>query len=215
VTVDAATEICRIVSGRLDENCYLVSRSADAVVVDPGGGFERLAAEIGARGVRVHAVLTTHGHVDHLAAAAPVVEAFAAPFHLHSADEGLLARANFYRRFIHDEDKIPIAKLDVPLDGLSSLRFGQLEVGVVHTPGHTPGSVCFRVGENLFTGDTVTAAHVGRTDLPGGDREALEASLTLLAQTSRPDATIRPGHGGPVRAGEVLGSWATLPELRG
>jgi glyoxylase-like metal-dependent hydrolase (beta-lactamase superfamily II) len=215
VTRESKTAVSRIVSGRLDENCYLVAQAEDAVAIDPGGGFEQLVVEADTLGVRVRAVLATHGHVDHIAAAVSVVGAYGAPFHLHSADGPLLDRANFYRRFIYDEEKIQIPALDVPLDGLASLRFGALEVGILHTPGHTPGSVCFRVGDDLFTGDTVGAADIGRTDLPGGDREALEASIALLAETCPADVTIRPGHGAPARAGDVLARWKSLPELRG
>jgi glyoxylase-like metal-dependent hydrolase (beta-lactamase superfamily II) len=210
-----ASTVRRIVCGSLSENCYVVARGADAVVVDPGGGVEEVAAEVAERGLRVHAVLNTHGHADHLAAAAEIVEAYDAPFHLHPADEGLLARANFYRQALYGEGRIRVPGIDVSLAGVESLRFGELAVGVLHTPGHTPGSVCFRVGSDLFTGDTLGAEHVGRTDLPGGDREQLEASIALIGEASRPETTIRPGHGEPAPAGEVLDGWAALAELRG
>lgn len=207
-------ELHRIVTGSLKENCYVVSCGEDAVIVDPGGGLEQIVAYVSERGLRVHAVLNTHGHVDHLAAAVPVVEEYGAPFHLHPDDAYLLPRANFYRRFIHGEEKVPIPAIDVPLAGDTTLRFGALEVGVVHTPGHSPGSVCFRIGDELFTGDTVTSRNLDSTALPGSDPEALEASLGLLAETCPAELTIHPGHGGPVRAGEAL-SRAALPELRG
>jgi hydroxyacylglutathione hydrolase len=204
----------RIVCGRLSENCYVVACGADAAVVDPGGGVDEVAAHVAEHGLRVHAVLNTHGHADHLAAAVAIVDAYDAPFHLHLADEGLLARANFYRQALYGEGRIDVPRIDVSLDGITSLRFGQLEVGVLHTPGHTPGSVCFRVADDLFTGDTLGAEHVGRTDLPGGDREALEASIALLARACPPDATIRPGHGEPALAGDVFAAWPAFPELR-
>jgi len=210
-----ASTLRRIVCGQLSENCYVIGRGADAAVIDPGGGVEEIAAHVAEHGLRVHAVLNTHGHADHLAAAAPVVAAYGAPFHLHPADRGLLARANFYRQVFHGEGRIDVPRLDVPLAGVVSLRFGELAVGVLHTPGHTPGSVCFQIGDDLFTGDTLGAEHVGRTDLPGGDRAALEASIALLAETCSPETTIRPGHGEPAPAADVLGGWAALAELRG
>lgn len=214
MTVTAGT-LRTIVCGKLSENCYVVARGADAVVVDPGGGAEEIAAHVAEHRLRVHAVLNTHGHADHLAAAAAVVDAHDAPFHLHPADEHLLARANFYRRVLLGDERIEVPRIDVSLEGVESLRFGQLAVDVLHTPGHTPGSVCFRVGDDLFTGDTLGAEHLGRTDLPGGDREALEASIALLGRDCSPDMTVRPGHGAPARAGDVLGGWTALAELRG
>lgn len=208
-------DVHRIVNGSLKENCYVAARLGDAVVVDPGGGFERIAAHVADRGLRVHAVLCTHGHVDHLADAVPVVEEYGAPFHLHPGDAHLLPRANFYRQFIHGEERIPIPPIDVSLGETRALRFGKLDVDVLHTPGHTPGGVCFRIGGELFTGDTLTACHLGRTDLPRGDRDALEASVAMVADACPADVTIRPGHGDPARLGDVIADWMSLPELRG
>ncbi|HET9938463.1 MAG TPA: MBL fold metallo-hydrolase [Gaiella sp.] len=205
----------RIVCGELSENCYVAARGADAVVIDPGGGVEEIARHVAERDLRIHAVLNTHAHADHLVAAAAIVERYRAPFHLHPADEGLLARANFYRRVFHGEGRISVPALDVSLEGVETLRFGELEVDVLHTPGHTPGSVCFRIGDDVFTGDTLGAEHVGRTDLPGGDRDALEASIAAIAEACPSAATIWPGHGEPAPAAEVLEGWARLAELRG
>lgn len=208
-------DLHRVVAGSLKENCYIVARGGDAVVIDPGGAVEEIVAHVTDRGWRVRAVLSTHGHADHLAAVVPIVEEYGAPFHMHPADAYLLPRANFYRQFVHGEAKIRIPRIDVSLEGVDSLLFGSLEIGVLHTPGHTPGSVCFRFENELFTGDTLAAGHLGRTDLPGGDRKALEGSLTMLASTCPPDVTIRPGHGEAARAGALLANWASLAEVGG
>jgi hydroxyacylglutathione hydrolase len=209
------SDVACFVNGRLRENCYVVARDADAVIVDPGGAVDEIADHVARYGLNVRAVLATHAHPDHIAAAATVVKAYRAPFHLHPADERLLARASFYRKVLHGEDSIEVPDLDVSLEDVARLRFGALEVEVIHTPGHTPGGVCFRVGGDLFTGDTLGSDHIGRTDLPGGDREALDRSIAELAARWPRDAAIRPGHGGAARAGDVLGNGAALTELRG
>jgi hydroxyacylglutathione hydrolase len=205
-----------IVTGRWKENCYVASSPAgDAVVIDPGGELDRIKAHVAEGDLRVHAVLNTHAHYDHLGAVVPVCETYGVPFHLHPADEDLLRRANFYRTLFLGEESIRIPSVDAELADGTLLRFGSLEVGVAHTPGHTPGSVCFECDGELFTGDTVMAEHLGRTDLPGGDRELLLRSVTLLAERHPSETLLHPGHGEQARLGEVLSRLEGLPEFHG
>jgi hydroxyacylglutathione hydrolase len=206
-------DVATIVTGRWRENCYVVCAGTDAVVVDPGGELEQIEERLS--GLRVHAVLNTHAHYDHLGAVVPVCDAHGCPFRLHPADEDLLKRANFYRTLFLGEDQIQIPTIDGPLAHGERLTFGALELEVVHTPGHTPGSVCFECDGELVTGDTVMARHLGRTDLPGGDREQLLASVAMLAERYPPATRIWPGHGEPAELGEVVARLAGLPEFRG
>lgn len=204
-----------VVSGKWKENGYIVSSSGgDAVVIDPGGSFDEIDGYIMSNRLRVHAVLNTHAHFDHLGAVASTVAAHNAPFHLHPGDADLLRRANFYGTMFMGEEPITVPHVDIELKDAMTLQFGTLELDVVHTPGHTPGSVCFVVGGELFTGDTVMAEHLGRTDLPGGDRAVLSSSLRLLADRYPPDTQLHPGHGKPALLGDVLSRLGALPELR-
>lgn len=208
--------VARIVTGRWKENCYVASSAdGDAIVLDPGGELAQIQAHVAERGLRVHGVLNTHAHYDHLGAVVPVVEQYGAGFHLHPADEDLLRRANFYRTLFLGEESIQIPTVDSPLSDGARLRFGSLEVRVLHTPGHTPGSVCFECDGELFTGDTVMARHLGRTDLPGGDRELLLASVALLAERYPAETLLRPGHGEPAALGDVLSRLEGLAEFHG
>lgn len=196
-------------------NCYVVAHaSGDAIVVDPGCALEPIAGHVGARDLRVHAVVATHGHHDHVVSAAAVVEACDAPFHLHPADARQLPRANFVRALI-GLDRMRVPSVDRDLADRATLGFGSLEVTVTHTPGHTPGSVCLAAGDELFTGDTLMAVEAGRTDLHGGDGEALERSVALLAALYPPDTTVRPGHGPAAALGDALARVAELSEPRG
>jgi glyoxylase-like metal-dependent hydrolase (beta-lactamase superfamily II) len=133
---------------------------------------------------------------------------------LHPGDRDLLRRANFYGTMLMGEEPITIPTVDVELADGMTLQFGSLELRVVHTPGHTPGSVCFEAAGELFTGDTVMAEHLGRTDLPGGDRGVLAESLHMLAERYPPDTRLHPGHGAPTLLGDVLSRLGALPEFR-
>jgi hydroxyacylglutathione hydrolase len=205
----------RIVTGTWKQNCYVLSVGSDAVVIDPGGEFQQIREHVTAARLRVHAVINTHAHYDHLGAVVPVVEEYGVPFHLHPADEHLLVRANFYRTLFLGVEPIQIPRVDLELRDGMSLPFGELQITVLHTPGHTPGSVCFECAGELFTGDTLMAKHVGRTDLPGGERELLLSSIERLSAQYPPEATIHPGHGRSASLGDVLSLVPVLPELRG
>jgi glyoxylase-like metal-dependent hydrolase (beta-lactamase superfamily II) len=199
-------QVDRIVVGTLAANCYLIASAAgDAVIVDPGDGFESIAHEVAVRELRVRGVIATHAHHDHVGAVADVVDAYGAPFHLHPADDSLLRRANFFRSFLGGEPAIRVPAVDVALADCMQLRFGTLEIAVLHAPGHTPGGVCLEAGGELFAGDTLLARHE-TVDLPGSDRDALEASVARLAERASPGAIVRPGHGDPAPLAEVLAS---------
>ena len=203
----------RIVTGPLDENCYVVSiASGDAVVVDPGDDADRIAAYLKRRRLDLRGILITHAHDDHLAAAGDVSELTGAAVHLHSADAALLRRANLYRVFGRREDAIRIPTVGVDLAGRTILRFGLLQASVLHTPGHTLGSVCFGIGADLFTGDTVLADHTIQTNLPEEDRGLLAASHEAIAASYPPDTVLRPGHGESTSLARALSAQVAGPE---
>ncbi len=205
----------RIVDGSLSENCYVMAGPrGEALAIDPGDGSERVAEHLRAQDLNLQAILLTHGHDDHVATVAELAELTGAPVHLHSDDATVLRWASMSRVVIRKEPPFSTPTIDVDLARCTRLRFGALEATVVHTPGHTPGSVCFELGGELFTGDTVFAEHVGRTDLREGNRDALEASLRLLAERYPPQTAIHPGHGEEGRLSEILPRILSLPELR-
>ena len=198
-----AVAVERIVAGPWDQNCYLVSAAGDAVVVDPGGEAERIVERIAAARLRVHAVLATHGHYDHVGALTAVVEACGAQFGIHSDDLPTLSRVNLSRFAFHGLEPIEMPPVGLDLKGATALEFGHLEIGVLHAPGHTPGSVCFEVAGMLFTGDTLMATQIGSSDTREADPAALRASASRLARLYPADTAIFPGHGEPGRLGDV------------
>jgi hydroxyacylglutathione hydrolase len=180
--------------GPWQANAYLVwdGVSPDALVVDPGMGAAPVLMErVSANGLRLHLIADSHGHIDHIFDNSPLQRASQAPIAIHPDDAHRLAGENQYGFAIEASS----AQQDLR-DG-EQLRIGDLVFDVLHTPGHTEGSVCLyeeRAGL-LLSGDVLFAGSYGRTDLPGGDDHAMVASLRRLAEQIPQATRVLPGHG--------------------
>jgi glyoxylase-like metal-dependent hydrolase (beta-lactamase superfamily II) len=177
-----------------DTNAYLVwdGDSPDALILDPGmGSASPLVERAAENGVRVHVIGNSHGHIDHIFENGPLKRATGAPLAIHPDDAYRLAGKNNYGYQIEETT----AEIDLR-DG-EQLRIGQLVFDVLHTPGHTEGSVCLYEEAHglLLAGDVVFAGSYGRTDLPGGDDDAMVASLARLARELPDEVRVLPGHG--------------------
>ena len=216
-TLPAAMHIESFPTGPLGCNCSIVMdpESKRAVVVDPGGDLDTICARLASLDAKVDAIVHTHTHIDHVGATAGVQSSTGARACIHEAD-----------RFLYELLPVQAAMLGLPLpettdmegslrDG-SSIQAGGLEVCILHTPGHTPGSVTFVVktadGTRVFTGDTLFRRGIGRTDLWGGDSDAILRSLREKILTLPDDAIVIPGHGPETTIGEER---AKNPFLRG
>ncbi|OFV91967.1 MAG: hypothetical protein A3H95_16015 [Acidobacteria bacterium RIFCSPLOWO2_02_FULL_64_15] len=189
--------------GRWRTNCYLVHDGATGIIIDPGDEPALLIERIDAQGFRPLAILNTHAHFDHVGGVYDVRERYKAPFHLHSYDKRLLSHANLYRVLAGDKTVYSTPLIDKHLDAVSPLQLGGWRIDVIATPGHTPGGVTFRVGHAVFSGDTLFADRLGRTDLPGGSQEQLDASLAAL-RAQPPECMLYPGHGPACELGAAL-----------
>ena len=170
--------------GSIGTNCYILydETSKDAVVIDPSDEAALAEARIQALGLRVRAILLTHGHFDHGGDVERIRRRTGAPVYLHPADTALPSWLT--HGVTHTDELSDGEELD-----LAGMRFR-----VLHTPGHTPGSVCFLCGELLFAGDTLFEGSCGRTDLPGGSGADMMRSLRRLAELPG-DYRVLPGHG--------------------
>jgi hydroxyacylglutathione hydrolase len=189
--------------GPWQTNAYLVwdGSSPDALVIDPGmGAAAPLMDRAAANGIRVHLIADSHGHIDHIYDNAALRRASGAPLAIHPDDEYRLRGDNVYGFPV--EPSSPDRRLR---DG-EQLRVGDLVFDVLHTPGHTEGSVCLyeeRAGL-VLSGDCLFPGGWGRTDLPGGNEEQMVESLALLARVIAPATRVLPGHGAETILGREL-----------
>ena len=172
--------------GPLGTNCYLLEdeHTRAAAVIDPGGDGARIEAQLLADGAELKLILLTHAHFDHTGGVAELHAAHPdVPVFLHPADAARLGSDVFP----------PIGAPTVPYGDGDVVKLGDLDIQVLHTPGHTPGGVCLLVGDALFTGDTLFQGSMGRIDFEGGSYEDIMASLARLAHLPG-DFRVLPGH---------------------
>lgn len=182
--------------GIIGANCYLVydEASKDALVIDPGDEFEILNMEIEALDLKVKNVFLTHAHYDHFGALDDLIKATKANLYYHEYDDELAkdAQKNCSLLTVRKAKTIASEPTELLLDG-DVIDCGFCKVEVIHTPGHTPGSVCYKIGGDLFTGDTLFHLTMGRCDFYGGSNESMKASLSRLAAIDE-DLAVHPGH---------------------
>lgn len=187
-----------VVVGPLGVNCFVLGCEATGhgVVVDPGGDVEQILAAIQKRGLAVVSIINTHGHFDHVGGNRQLKSATGAELLIHPADELMLTRvasvAGMYG--LQAENSPPPDRL---LEDGMLLTFGNQQLRVIHTPGHTPGGCCLYLEseQKLISGDTLFADGVGRTDLPGGSHAQLVDSIRTRLFTLPPQVQVWPGHG--------------------
>jgi len=194
-----------VVVGPLETNCYLAycDETLECGVIDPGAEPERIFPAIVECGLKPVVILNTHGHIDHIGANRDIKEKFGIPLCIHALDSPLLEKTQQFELslFLGAQTSPPADRL---LKDGESVDFGRCRLQVIHTPGHSRGSVGF-LGENiLFSGDTLFNGGVGRTDLPGGSTRDLEVSIRERILTLPSGTVVLPGHG----------PWTTIGEER-
>ena len=173
-------------------NCYFVCNDSDAIIIDPGCHLNLIKEYL--TGYKLKGIIATHGHYDHILNVSKLKKEYNVLFYMHPADKKLVKHANFYLKLFNGEDIIEIPEVDVWINDSETLDFEFVKFNVIHTPGHTEGSVCLSFGNYLFTGDLLMKRTIGRTDLPGGNGEKLGNSLKKIINIF-PDVNIYPGHG--------------------
>ena len=171
--------------GDYQTNCYLVwgEDSADCIVIDPGDEPRRVLAKAGELGKNIAAILLTHGHFDHVGGVRSIAGQTGCPVYIHAGELSLpesFTDGPLYYTHTYDEADV--------------LKLANLSLRVLHTPGHTPGSVCLAAEDTLFSGDTLFMGTCGRTDFPGGSTAVILKSLNRLANLDR-DYRVLSGHG--------------------
>jgi len=184
--------------GPLNANCFILGceESKEGVVVDPGGDPEKIIAAVTRLGLRITSVINTHGHFDHVGGNGKVMEHTGAELLIHGEDVRFLSIAsNVAVKYGVTAENSPDP--DHLLGDGMIISFGNYQMIVLHTPGHTPGGCCLYIaGEGLvITGDTLFAEGVGRTDFPGGSHKALIESIRTRLLALPENTRVYPGHG--------------------
>ena len=182
--------------GMMGVCCYIASceKTNKAVIIDPGGDEDRILDYCKQKQLQVAYIINTHGHLDHVCGNGPIQAATGAPIVMHADDIAYFNDPAVKKYFSGlGLPESPPAAISVK-DG-DFIAFGEEKLQVIHTPGHTPGGICLYSPPHCFTGDTVFAGAVGRTDFPGGSmRQMLDAIKTRLL-TLPEDTIVWPGHG--------------------
>lgn len=196
-------ELTAVVDPVFDQNCYLLHRrDTDAVlVVDPGLQHAATLEELERRSWHCERILLTHGHPDHVNGVPALSAAHGCAAAIHPLDRYLLPMVTMLPGV--PGDLPPVVAADDLVPG-AVVRWQEIDIAILHTPGHTPGSVCFLIGDDLVAGDTLFQRSVGRTDLPGGDWDTLMASIQTTLYALPVSTVVHPGHGAATSIGDEM-----------
>lgn len=193
--------------GELQANCYLIQEDKNALLIDPGDAASFLLEEVQRQNLTLVGILATHGHFDHVMAVGELQLGVPAPFYIHKKDQFLIDRLESTAEHFLGHKPIIIPPQKTTFLPSSELQISNFEFKILHTPGHTPGSVCFYFPEEkvVFTGDTLFAGAIGRTDLSYSNKADMKVSLRKLAALPE-EVTVHPGHGEETIIANEIGS---------
>ena len=185
----------KIVVGYLQTNCYIISQDKKAIVIDPGAEPEKILSEIKRYGLEVELIISTHGHFDHIEAVKEIVAVTNAEFAIHEKEQFILKDATNRAETVFGLDLGDPQCPDRYLHDCEIIKINTLEIKIIHTPGHTPGSICILYDDMVFTGDTLFDNTIGRTDLNGGSRDEIIKSIKHKLFNLKEETKVYPGHG--------------------
>lgn len=188
-------KVTRLIVGPLATNCYIVKDplSPDCLIIDPGSDGEDILKKVRDLEGIVRGIVLTHGHFDHWLAAGIVQRSAAVPVWMGQRDIGLLTDSGWMNPFMSQDSPSPTGIS--PLEDGDNVKCGSVSLKAIHTPGHSPGSICLYTPGHLFSGDLIFKEGVGRTDLPGGDSHELFGSIARSVMSLPDETRIYPGHG--------------------
>ncbi len=188
--------IKNIVVGPLEVNCYIIGceDTKEAAIIDPGDNADEIISIIEKEGLKPKFIINTHAHFDHIGGVKTIQDHFDIDFFLHEDDLFLVDNANEQATAFGLK---PISKPEVNkyVNNGEKISLGNKSVTVIHTPGHSPGCVCYYLDNKVFVGDTLFANSIGRTDLPGGSYETLINSIKEKLYPLGDNTIVYPGHG--------------------
>lgn len=184
--------------GMLGCNCSIFGdeTTREAIVIDPGDDIDEIEAILDRHGLTLKAIVITHAHIDHIGGAAKLKRKRPVPVHMNANDQTLYDHLDMQAAWLGMETP-DRTEIDTPARDGDTLAVGATEFHVLHTPGHTPGSLCLWIPSEakLVAGDTLFRESIGRTDLPGGDGRAIIRSIREKLLTLADETVVVPGHG--------------------
>lgn len=185
----------KIDAGIYGVNCYILAddKNMMAAVIDPGGDADKISAIIEENDLTLKYIILTHGHADHIAAVIELKNKYKSEIIIHAMDSELIKDSSLNYSVQMGMDAVGF-EADILIHDNDKIEIGEIVLNVVHTPGHTKGSICLTTDDIMFTGDTLFAGSMGRTDLHGGSEDQMKKSLRKLKNLEN-DYTILPGHG--------------------
>jgi glyoxylase-like metal-dependent hydrolase (beta-lactamase superfamily II) len=195
-------EIHTLVVGKLQTNCYILKSGSEVVIADPGDEPERILTFIKDISATPTRIIATHTHFDHVLGVDGVRKASKTPFLIHRDDMPMLQSMQSRVRLFMGFEVPPPPKVDGYLKDGEVLKLGDETIRVLHTPGHSPGSISLSGEGYVLTGDALFNQSIGRTDLPGGDLETLLNSITEKLFKLDDETIVYPGHGPETTIGD-------------
>ena len=192
-----------LIVGELETNCYILrdENTNEGIIIDPGGDFKEIEKVLEELYLEIKYIVLTHGHGDHIGVLAELKKKTCAQILIHKEDAEMLSDP-VKNLSILSYTPISVPEADRLLKDEDKIKIGKIELEVLHTPGHTQGSISLWTDKIIFTGDLIFYGSVGRTDLPGGSYQKLLRSIQDKILDKEDDTIIYPGHGPSTTVGE-------------
>jgi len=188
-------------TGMFDSNTYILGENGEGAIIDAGASIKEIMQVVNETKLKIKYIILTHGHIDHICSAYELCIKTGAKICIHENEKDWLSNPRLnLSAFVGESTEQE--KPQILLKDGDTLEVGGLELEIIHTPGHTPGGICIKVGNDIFTGDTLFRRNIGRTDLPGGNTNQLLESIKTRLLILDDGIIVHSGHGPATTIGE-------------